>query len=152
MNLIATWNRLKMLPGGKRLFSFLLGKKIPYSGSMRAEIMEFAPGYARIELPYRRRVQNHLDSVHAVALMNLAELTSGLAMIGGLPNGLRGILVGFRIEYLKKARGRLHAEVRCVIPTTLEKVQKEVEVEIKNQQNDIVCRAHATWLISPTNK
>ena len=152
MNLISHWNRFKNLPGGKWLFSKALGFWIPYTGTMGARVVEFESGHAKLELPYCRRVRNHLDSVHAVALMNLAELTSGLAMVGGLPPHLRGILVQFRIEYLKKARGPLHAEVRCSIPTEAATVTREVPVEIQNAENDTVCRAVATWQIGPKRK
>ncbi|MBY0369165.1 DUF4442 domain-containing protein [bacterium] len=149
MNLPKLWNQLSSFPGGKKLFSRLAGWMIPYTGTMGADIEEFSPGYARISLRDRRRVRNHLRSIHAVALMNLAELTSGIASVGGLPPGMRGILVGFRIEYLKKARGRITATARFNEPLSKESKPYEVAVEIKNTNNDTVCRAFATWLIGP---
>lgn len=149
MKPLALWKKLHTLPCGKWLFSRALGKKIPYTGSIGSIVEELEPGYAKVSMRDRKCVRNHLRSVHAVALMNLAEFTSGLATIGALPSTLRGILVGFRIEYLKKARGKLTATSRCAVPNTTERVEHTVEVQIQNADGDTVCRAFATWLIGP---
>ncbi len=149
MNLLAKWDRMSKLPAGKWLFSRFLGRAIPYTGSIKARVEELERGHSKVTLRDRHAVRNHLHSIHAVALMNLGELTSGLAMVGGLPAHLRGILVGFRMEYLKKARGTLTAETRCTVPTENTRQEQIVSVDIKNEKGDTVCRAHATWLIGP---
>ena len=141
------WNRLSPLPGGRHVFSRLLGRYIPYSGSIGAHIEALSPGHARLSLQDRAGVRNHLKSVHAVALMNLAELSSGLALISGLSDRERGIVTKFEIEFLKKARGKLTSECRTQIPKITGRLEYLVPVEIKDGSGDVVCRARAHWTL-----
>ena len=143
------WDRFRRLPAGDRLFSWALGRMVPYSGSIGAVVRELAPGHARVELADRRRVRNHLDSIHAVALMNLAELSTGLALNTGLPDDARAILTRLTIEYGKKARGTLTSECSIEPPKTNERREVEVEAVIRDGSGDVVAKAAARWLVGP---
>jgi uncharacterized protein (TIGR00369 family) len=123
---------------------------IPYTGKLGATVVELERGRARVRLRERRAVRNHLKSFHAMSLANLAELTTGLAVLGGLPDTVRGILVGFEISYVKKARGTLHAEATCEIPEVTEAVDYAVEANIVDEAGDIVATARALWRLGPT--
>lgn len=143
------WQRLAGVPGGKWLFSRLLGRFVPYTGTLGARIDVLDPGHCIVRLDDRRRLRNHLKSVHAMALANLGEMATGLALLNGLPDNMRGILAGFHIEYLKKARGRLVAECHCVVPDNNAEREVEVLCEIRNPDNEVVTVARAQWLIGP---
>jgi len=147
----ASWRRLSKLPGGKTLFSLLVAWMTPYSGTIGARVAELEPGWCRVTLRDRRRVRNHLASVHAMALANLAEMASGLAVLVSLPPGVQGIVTGFSISYLKKARGLLTAECRVSaggLHVTTEQ-EYEAPVSITDTQGDVVAHATARWRLRP---
>ena len=141
------WKRLSRVPFGRTLFSIMIGQTAPYTGTIGARVQELAPGYSRWTLKERRKVRNHLRSVHAVALVNLAEVASGTAMLTALPPGTRGIVTGLSMEYLKKARGTLTAECRCEIPTFSGETRYDVRSEVKDESGDVVARATVNWLL-----
>jgi len=123
----------------------------PYSGTIGARVADLEPGWCRVTLRDRRRVRNHLASVHAMALANLAEMASGLAVLVGLPPGVQGIVTGFSISYLKKARGLLIAECRVSgggLDVTTEQ-EYEAGVAITDAQGDVVAHATARWRLRP---
>jgi acyl-coenzyme A thioesterase PaaI-like protein len=97
----------------------------------------------------RHKLRNHLDCIHAIALANLGELASGLAMISALPSTTRAIVCHFEMEYLKIARGKLTA-ISVVKPAEvrMKPVSVLVDAEIKNQQGEVVAIAHVMWHLS----
>ena len=148
--LIKLWNRYGGSPLGRKIFSYVLGRTAPYSGTIKAEVLSLSPGSVKIALKDRRSIRNHLNSVHAIALANLGELASGLAMISAIPANTRAIVVNLEIEYLKKARGRLIASGSAKPPANInQSINSLALAEIKDSDSDVVAKVKVHWRLSP---
>lgn len=143
------YDRLSPIPGGKRIFSRLVGLLAPYTGSIGAEVVEVRRGFCRVRLSDRRAVRNHLDCVHAIALANLAELTGNLALSYSIPDDARFIVAGMSIEYVKKARGVIVGECECEVPTTADKQEYPTPVTLRNRDGEVVATATLRTLVGP---
>ncbi|MBP9707682.1 MAG: DUF4442 domain-containing protein [Oligoflexales bacterium] len=144
------WDILNKLYFGRSLYSFLLGKFVPYSGSIPFFVEELRPGYAKVAMRDCRKVRNHLKSIHAMALMNLAEISGGLALHAGMDEHTRGILKSLSINFLHKARGDTFAVCETEIRDYSSK--KDVSLVIKifsKEKEDAVAEAVALWLVGP---
>jgi acyl-coenzyme A thioesterase PaaI-like protein len=143
------WQLLQALPGGKVLFSRLLGYMAPYTGSIGAVVVALAPGRAEVEMADRPKVRNHLRSIHAVALVNLAELAGNVALAYSLPDDARFIVSGLEIEYVKKARGPISALGECPVPASSARAGYRVQVTLRDVAGDVVAKCVLHSLVGP---
>ena len=133
------------------MFGLILGRKVPYTGTIRARVEELTPGYAKVRMADRRKLRNHLRSIHAIALANLGELATGLAMMAALPADARGIPMEIKIEFLKKARGEITAEAQCSLPDVSERHEHPAEALLFDEEGDKVARFSARWMVGPSS-
>lgn len=145
----AAWDVLSGVPGGKVVFSRLVGRMAPYTGTIHATVTVLRSGYAEVQMHDRRGVRNHLDCVHAVALANLGELAGNVALAYSLPDDARFIVSGMEIEYLKKARGTITAVGEPPIPRTSVRAQYDVPVTLRDAGGDDVAKVILHSLVGP---
>ena len=149
---LRAWKRLEAKPLGKALFSRVICFKAPYFATISPRFEELRPGYARVSMKKRRGVTNHIGTVHAIAMCNLAELAAGTLTEVSIPESMRWLPKGMSVEYLKKSSGGIHAV--ATLPEVAEGEAREVPatVEMKDDAGDLVCRATITMWVSPRKK
>jgi uncharacterized protein (TIGR00369 family) len=144
------FDRLSALPGGTALFTRAVCLKAPYFGSIRPRVVALRPGHCEVRIKDRRAVHNHLGTVHAIAMCNMAELAGGMATEVTVPADARWIPVAMTVSYLRKARGELRA-IGTVgpIPPHDPGVDVVANVEILDPAEQVVMRAAITMHVSP---
>ncbi|GAB3105794.1 DUF4442 domain-containing protein [Aestuariicella hydrocarbonica] len=89
---------------GSKEFSQGIGALAPYFSTIDPEVSDYRPSYCEMNLRNQVKVQNHLGSIHAIAICNAAELVAGLATDASIPANARWIAQAMNVQYLAKAK------------------------------------------------
>ena len=150
---MSAWKQLSDKPGGKWAFSKIVCWKAPYFSTIRPRFVALRPGYCEVHIHKRRRVLNHLKTVHAIAMCNMAELVAGTMTDATIPTSHRWIPKKMNVEYLKKAATDLRAVAELnPIPQFDQAAELPVSVEVIDANDEVVLRAAIEMWVSPRNK
>ncbi len=134
-DVLALWRRAGRLPAGDRVFSFVLGRRAPYFASIRPRFTVIEPHHAELVIRDRRRVHNHLGTVHAIALCNGLEAAMGALAEASIPQGRRWIPKGMEVSYTAKAT----SDITCIAetdPLVWSGDDPEVPVRVRGVRDD----------------
>ncbi len=96
-------------PKGRLLFSKVAARMAPYFKTINPYIEELRHNYCKVSMKKKKSVENHLKTVHAIAMCNMCEFTAGMSMEASIPSHRRWIPQGMEVKYLKKAKTDLVA-------------------------------------------
>lgn len=133
-----------------RMLTWAFGKNVPFMRTARLQFLELSEERALLFLRNRRRVQNHIGSVHAAAVALLAETASGTLLTMNLPDDRVPLLKSMQIEYLKRAQGDLLAEATLEASARSrmraeEKGEIAVPVKVTDQSGAEPVRCRMLW-------
>ena len=103
-------DRCWRLPWGKRIFSRFVAGRAPYFRSISPLITDLSPGRCEVLVPKTRAVENHIGTVHVIAIVNGLEMAMGVMAEASIPRHLRWIPKGMTVDYTAKAG----TDIRCV--------------------------------------
>ena len=109
----ALYRSMAARPLGRRAFSVLFASKAPYFRTVRPQVREVRPHHAELSIRKRRAVQNHIGTVHAIAVCNGLEAAMGLLAEATTPKDRRWIPKGMQVSYLAKST----TDLLCVAET-----------------------------------
>ena len=142
------WSKYGKNSLGRFFVSKMVCLKAPYFSTIKPIFTKIEPGYVQIQFKNRRKVQNHIRTVHAIAMCNAAELVGGVCLDVSLDAKLRWIPIGMEVKYLKLAKTDLIAE--CKIDDFQWQTQQDVTmpVGIFNAGGEEVFHAEITMRLS----
>ncbi len=143
------WQRYSRSSLGRWAFGRIVCSRAPYFGTIRPSFLELQPALCRVAMKKRRAVQNHLGTVHALAMGNLCELAAGLVTEVTIPQTMRWIPRGMTIEYLKPAETDLIALARLDKNEWAAAENLGVPVSVVDARGQEVVRAVISMYISP---
>src|SRR6478672_733750 len=132
---LSLYRQVTKLPKGDRLFSWLFTLKAPYFATVRPRFVELRPNYAELVAPKRRRVHNHIKTVHVIAICNGLEAAMGALAESTIPTGKRWIPKGMEVAYTAKAV----SDITCIAETDPEQWtgdDPDVPVRVRGVRDD----------------
>lgn len=102
------WNALRNNPLGPRLFSTFVNFNAPYTGSVDPLVVKLSAVETIVEIVEYPWLRNPFGSIHALALGNAGELSSGLlAVTAAEAFKGRAIVNSISLNFTKKGRGKI---------------------------------------------
>lgn len=108
--LLRLYHKCQRLPAGKHIFSLMFARKAPYFKTIKPLISELRENYCELHFKKRHAVQNHIGTVHAIALCNGLEMAMGAVAEASIPKHLRWIPKGMTVSYTAKANSDIRIE------------------------------------------
>jgi len=148
-------NKINNMP--KFMRSFLLTKlfctKVKYAGTSGIELILVNKKCVELSLKNRKKVQNHIGGIHAVAAAILAESTTGIVLGLNVPDTRLPLIKSMKISYQRRMQGNLKAIAKLTDQQleTIENLEKgtlmiPVEITDDSGEQPIVCEMEWAWI------
>src|SRR5262245_26950192 len=146
---LRAWIRAQRSSFGRWLFARTVSRRAPYFGTIKPRFLDLQPHLCRVAMRKRRAVENHIHTVHALAMGNLCELAAGMCTEVTIPVGMRWIPRGMTIEYLAKAETDVTATARLDKSEWAGAENVAVPVSVTDTNGKEVVRAVISMYVSP---
>jgi acyl-coenzyme A thioesterase PaaI-like protein len=123
---LSLYEKLSALPLGRKLFSLAIARKAPYFASIKPEVLSLRANYCEVLIKKRRAVENHLGTLHVIAIVNGLEMAMGTMAEASIPAHLRWIPKGMEVSYTAKATG----DITAIAEVSAEAWQGGPEVDV----------------------
>lgn len=143
------------LPIGLRLFvlTWLFGRWVPFLRTAGLHFEQVSPDCVAVSILNRRRVQNHIHSVHATVVALLAETATGFVVAMNIPDDKLMVLKSMNIQYIKRSIGNMRAvatltavQRQAIHESVKGNVTVEVVVSDESGEHPVLCEMVWAWL------
>ncbi|GGP61817.1 hotdog fold domain-containing protein [Shewanella saliphila] len=148
---MSLYKKVTSYPFGKHIFSKMVARMAPYFGTVHPYISDLKVNRCECLVKKRKKVQNHIGTVHVIAICNGLEMAMGTMAEASIPAHLRWIPKGMSVDYTAKAG----TDILCVAEVTPEQWQVGdmlVDVKAYDTNGVVVVQGHIKLWISEKPK
>ncbi|ENX43054.1 hypothetical protein F887_01224 [Acinetobacter sp. NIPH 2100] len=109
---LLAYQTLKQLPGGLLVLSKVISRVAPYFRTVNPVITKLDVGFCEASMSKSRSVENHIGTVHVIAICNGLEFVMGVVMEASIPSHLRWLPKGMHVDYVAKANSNIQLTAR----------------------------------------
>lgn len=149
--LINLYERCLKLPFGRKIFSAMFARKAPYFATIKPLITELEPNFCQLTFKKRKAVQNHIGTVHAIAVCNGMEMAMGALAEASIPKHLRWIPKGMNVQYLAKTNSDVTIEAKAS-EQIWQVGEQPITVEAKRDDGTVVAAGEIIIYVSEKPK
>ncbi|NVK58069.1 MAG: DUF4442 domain-containing protein [Alteromonadaceae bacterium] len=149
--LLKTYDKFLKFPMGRKLFSWYSARRAPYFSTVSPLITQLKPNHCEVLIKKRKGLQNHIGTMHVIAICNGLEMAMGFMCEASIPKHLRWIPKGMSLTYPAKA----DSDIRCIAEVPSDAWQPgELPISVKafNQQGTVVVEGTITVWVSEKPK
>lgn len=139
------------------LYTKLFCSQVKYANTTGIRITKLDKDQVEIELANKKKIQNHIGGVHAIAAALLAESATGIVFGINLPDSQLPLLKSMKIDFLRRMEGGLKATASI----STEQVQQikgqdkgdlmiEVQITDESGEEPIACFMNWAWVTKRT--
>lgn len=124
-------NLIDKAPAGWRtgLLSLVFGKSVKFAGTAKVRVHQLTHERSELSIANRKKVQNHIQGVHAAAMALLAESATGFLVGMNVPDDKLPLMKSLKVDYLKRATGGLKA-VATLTPEQINAIHTQDKGEV----------------------
>lgn len=141
----------------KPVLNFALRRTVKLVGTAKIDVIELTKTDSIFLLKNRKRVQNHIGTVHAAAMALIAETATGLVVGMNVPDDKIPVIKTLKVDYTKRAKGDLVAKAHLTEQQiqdilTLEKGEVEVAVTVTDEEGKEPIECQMLWAWTPKRR
>ena len=151
--------KLESVPNFLKLFlrNKTIGRVVPFIGTAGLEFEKMTCEEVIVNIPNKKKVQNHIAQVHAAASVLLAETASGMVLGMNVPDDKLPLMKSLGAKFIKRSTGAQKAiatlttdQIKLIRET--EKGEVNVAVKLMDSKGVEVVLLEMIWAWIPKNK
>lgn len=147
------------LPAGMRswVITRMFGRFVPFLGTAGLVFEEVSRERMVVSVKNRRKVQNHIQGLHAAAMALLAETATGFVVGMNVPDDKFMLLKSMKVSYFKRAQGDMRA-VATLSPEQVGRMFSEdkgdvlVDVVVTDESGESPIACEMVWAWVPKKR